>query len=209
MTIIIIAITAIVSIICFSNYNLREKLQLNPYKVYHNKEYWRLLTHAFVHADWLHLIVNMFVLFSFGQGIENYFQTLRSADIISQHPYVYYVIMYFSAIVIASLTTIKKYKDNFAYNAVGASGAVATVLFACIFFDPWQKLLFWAIIPVPGIIFGALYLWYSHYMSRRSNDNINHDAHFLGALYGFTFPVLLDPRLFYVFIKQLIEFNFR
>lgn len=207
MTIIIVAVTAIISILCFYNHDLLDKLQLNPYKVYHNKEYWRLITHAFVHADWVHLIVNMIVLFSFGKGMEYYLQSLRVADVISYDPSIYYIIMYFSATVIASLTTIKKYKNNYSYNAVGASGAVATVLFACIFFDPWQKLLFWAIIPIPGILFGALYLWYSHYMSRKGNDNINHDAHFLGALYGFTFPVLLDPRLFYVFIQQLISFH--
>jgi len=124
------------------------------------------------------------------------------------NPNYYYFILYISAIIIATLTTLQKQKDNMLYTAVGASGAVSAVLFACIFFNPWQKLLFWAIMPIPGIVFGILYLWYSHYMSKRSQDNINHDAHFLGALYGLTFPVLISPSLFYVFLEQLISFNF-
>jgi len=149
----------------------------------------------------------MLVLFSFGSALELYFTELKNTEILKYNPSFFYIILYLSALVISSLTTLKKYKDDYNYNAVGASGAVSTVLFACIFFNPWQKLLFWAIIPVPGILFGVLYLWYSQYMSKRSNDNINHDAHFLGALYGLTFPVLLEPRLFYVFFNQLIHFK--
>ena len=207
MTIIIVAITVLISIICFSNRQLFDKLLFNPYRVYHKKEYYRFITHAFVHADWMHLIVNMFVLFSFGQGLEMYLQELKQEGILNFPLPVYFLVIYFSALVVSSLTTLKKYRDSEFYSSVGASGAVSTVLFACIFFNPWQKLLFWAIIPIPGILFGVLYLWYSHYMSKRSNDNINHDAHLFGALYGLTFPILLDPRLFYVFINQLIHFK--
>ncbi len=207
MTIVIVIITSLISIVCFSNRSLFEKLELNPYKVYHKKEYYRVITHAFVHADWVHLIINMFVLYSFGTGLEYYFSYLKIEEILSFPIYVYYLSMYFSAIIIASLTTLKKFRDIPEYNAVGASGAVSAILFACIFFDPWHKLLFWAIIPIPGILFGVLYLWYTHYMSRKNNDNINHDAHFLGALYGLTFPILLDPKLLYVFLNQIIHFH--
>jgi membrane associated rhomboid family serine protease len=207
MTLVFVVVTSIISVFCFSNRAWLEKLQFNPYRVYHKKEYYRLITHGFVHADWVHLIINMLVLYSFGSALELYLGELRNSEILNYSPAVYYVILYFSALVISSLTTLKKYKDEYHYNAVGASGAVSTVLFACIFFNPWHKLLFWAIIPVPGILFGVLYLWYSQYMGKRNNDNINHDAHFLGALYGLTFPILLEPRLFYGFIQQLIHFN--
>jgi membrane associated rhomboid family serine protease len=203
MTIIIVAFTSLVSMLCFSNRNLFERLQFNPYRVYHNKEYYRLITHAFVHADWTHLIVNMFVLYSFGQAFENYIQ--QNNNILHLSMYVYYLTMYMSSIIISSLTTLKKYHDVLYYNAVGASGAVSSVLFACIFFDPWMRVGVFLIIPMPGIIFGVLYLWYSNYMSRKSGDNVNHDAHFFGALYGITFPILLNPDLFYTFIKQLTK----
>jgi membrane associated rhomboid family serine protease len=205
MTIVLIAITVFISLISFGNRNLFEKLQFNPYRVYHNKEYYRLITHAFLHADWIHLIINMFVLFQFGRALE-YFLLLH-VNFLHFSPLIYFITLYISSTIISSLTTLKKYRDVFQYNAVGASGAVSSVLFACIFFDPWMKLGVFLIIPVPGIIFGILYLWYSNYMSRRSGDNINHDAHFMGALYGITFPILLSPDLFYEFLKQLVNIH--
>jgi len=204
MTIILVILTSAVSIWCFYNPALFERLSLSPSMVMHHRQYWRIITHAFVHANWLHLIINMIVLFSFGQGIEYYFRNLHVMGLIRFQPYWYYLALYFSAIVVASLTTIQRYRDNYGYHAVGASGAVSAVLFACIFFDPWQKLLFWAVIPIPGIIFGILYLWYSHYMSRQAADQVNHDAHFWGALYGMSFPVILHPPLLYLFFKQLV-----
>lgn len=206
MTIPLIAITVIISALCFTNHSLFDKLLFNPYKVYHKKEYYRLITHVFVHADWIHLIVNMFVLYSFGQAFEYYMGILQTNAIVKFNPVVYYLLMYFIATIVASLTTLKKYKDVSYYNSVGASGAVSAVVFACIFFEPWQMLYVW-FIPVPGIIFGVLYLLYSQYMGKKSQDNVNHDAHFLGALFGFTFPILLNPQLFYVFLKQLFNFH--
>jgi membrane associated rhomboid family serine protease len=208
MTIILLAVTAIISIMCFSNRDLFEKLQFNPYRIHKKHEYYRFISHAFVHADWIHLIVNMIVLFSFGQWLEQSFKVLHQNEILSLPPVFYYLLLYFSSMVVSSFITYKKYRENEFYNAVGASGAVSAVLFACIFFDPWQKLSLYFFIPIPGILFGVLYLWYSQYMSKRNMDNTNHDAHFLGALFGFTFPILLDPRLFYVFIQQLIDFKF-
>ena len=163
MTLIIVIITSALSIYGFSNRDFFYKFQFNPYLIYHRKEYHRFITHAFLHADWIHLIINMFVLYSFGTGLEFYLKQLQAAGILSFPYQVYYLIMYFSALVVSSLTTFKKYRDVHEYNAVGASGAVSAVLFACIFFNPWQKLLFWAIIPIPGIIFGVLYLWYSNH----------------------------------------------
>lgn len=208
MTVFLVVATSIISVMAFYNQQLFELFEFNPYKVVHRKQYWRLITHAFIHADWMHLIFNMIVLFSFGKGLEYYLSILKGM-INLQFPVVaYYMAMYFSAIVVASLTTLKKYKDAIFYNSVGASGAVSTIVFACIFFNPWQKLLFLGILPIPGIIFGVLYLIYTQYMSKRNHDNINHDAHLLGALYGFTFPILLEPKLLYGFIEQVFNFSF-
>jgi membrane associated rhomboid family serine protease len=204
MSLIIIVITALISIIAFSNHSFFEKWQLNPSNTYHRKQYYRLLTHGFLHAGWLHLIVNMFVLYSFGFAVESYF---RAYNGVVNHPTLWFTFMYLSAIIISSLPTMKRYRDASWYNAVGASGAVSAVVFTSIFFEPWQKLYFFAIIPIPGIIFGPLYLWYSHYMGTKEGyDNINHEAHFIGALYGFVFPIMLEPKLIYVFINKLISF---
>jgi membrane associated rhomboid family serine protease len=207
ITIIIIITTSIISFLAFSNRDLMARFQLNPWSVHHRKQYYRMISHAFVHADWTHLLVNMFVLFSFGLNVEYYFKNLNEASVI-RFPIINFLFLYFSAIVIASLTTQKRYRNDIMYNAVGASGAVSAMVFICIFFNPWQKLYLFAIIPIPGIIFGILYLWYSSYMSKKSIDNINHDAHFIGAVYGFCYPILIEPKLFFVFIKNFMSFNF-
>lgn len=206
MTILLIAITSVISILAFNRRDIFDKLQLNPYAVYHKKEWYRIISHGFLHADWVHLFVNMFVLFSFGRSVENIFKQLASAGIIKS-PILSYVLLYFVSMIFATATTIKKQKDNYWYNSVGASGAVSAVVFTSIFFQPLANLYFYAIIPIPGIVFGVLYLGYSHYMSRKGGgDNINHDAHFIGAVFGFLFPLILDPKLIHVFIGQLFNF---
>lgn len=205
MTLPIIIITSAISILAFNNHKLFSKLQLNPYQTYHRKQWYRLLTHGFLHADWLHLIINMLVLYSFGTYIEEYFAHLDNAGYLN-NPALYYIILYIGGIIISSLTTLKKHKDDPYYNSVGASGAVSAVLFTSIFFAPWQKLLLYAVIPIPGILLGVAYLVYSQYMSKKGRDNVNHDAHFIGAIYGFIFPVIIDFRLVSHFINALTNF---
>jgi membrane associated rhomboid family serine protease len=193
LTIIIIIITAVISISSFSNYNVFSKLQFNAYQVYHRKEWYRLLSHGFIHADWMHLIFNMISLFIFGSIVEVYLDSK-----------VLFIFFYLSAIITASLPTLIKQKDNAWYNSVGASGGVSAMVFASILFNPLNKLLVFMIpIPIRAVIFGILYLWYSHYMSKHGHDNINHSAHFIGAIYGFAFPILINPGFFMDFIYQI------
>lgn len=200
MTIILIAITVAVSYAAFKSPRLMEQLQFNASKIVHKKEYQRLVTHAFVHANWEHLLVNMIVLFSFGRAIEAYFEYTFGAKHIQ-----YYFLLYFGGIIVSNLYALYKYRNDYFYNAVGASGAVAAVLFAAIFFDPWNMIYFFGILPIPGIVFAVLYLVYSYQMSKKQKDNVAHDAHFLGALFGFVLPILLNPRLFEVFIDKLFR----
>jgi membrane associated rhomboid family serine protease len=207
MTFLIVFITSLISIAAFYSPSMMSKLEFNPYQVWHRKEWYRIITHGFLHADWLHLIINMMVLLSFGYAIESIFKNLQVDGIIGNYK-LYYGFLYFGGIIVSSLTTLYKQKDNFLYNAVGASGAVSAVIFTSIFFAPWNKLYLYAFIPIPGIIFGVLYLWYCSYMSKKSVDNINHDAHFLGAIFGFIFPLFMDLKLINYFISQLLHFQF-
>jgi membrane associated rhomboid family serine protease len=204
MTYILIVFTALVSIPAFNNQIWFSKLQFNPYQVYHRREIYRLLTHGFLHANWMHLIVNMMVLFFFGPAVEQFLRQILSAEM--QHwSRLVFLLFYFSAIVAASMISLFKYKDNIWYNAVGASGAVSAVIFFYIFFNPWERIYFYGILPVPGIIMGVLYLVYSHYMSHKGTDNVNHDAHMVGALYGFIFPLFINYRLIQYFLDRLFN----
>jgi membrane associated rhomboid family serine protease len=200
MTIIIIIVTLIITVIAFYNDEVMSKMMLNPYQVYHKKEWYRMITHGFLHADWTHLIINMIVLYSFGSNVEAWFGKLKMAGYIDSVA-ITYSLLYFGGIIIASMITLFRHRNNRWYNSVGASGAVSAIIFTSIFFNPLDKLYFFAVIPIPGIVFAVLYLVYSSYMSRRSKDNVNHDAHLLGAVYGFTFPLLIDFDLISHFLQ--------
>jgi membrane associated rhomboid family serine protease len=178
-----------------------EKLQFNAAKVIHQKQYYRLISHAFIHASWSHLLVNMIVLYFFGPRMEQYFQYYFGVRATA-----YFLLLYFGGILASNLWSLIKHQNNYYYNAVGASGAVSAMLFAFIFFSPWEKILIFFVIPIPGILFAVGYLFYSYQMSKNSNDNVAHDAHLLGAVFGFVFPILLKPSLFNQFIDQLFSF---
>ena len=114
-----------------------------------------------------------------------------------------YLILYAGALVASSLISYAKHKKNPGYMALGASGAVSAVLFSFILMYPQEELTLMFLIPIKAYILGGLYLLYSHYMSKQNMDNIGHDAHFYGAVFGFLFTLLLSPRLFGEFLRQL------
>lgn len=191
----LIIVTAAISIACFNKYQLFECLSLKPYRVVQHQEWWRIITHGFVHADWIHLLVNMFTFWSFGGYIETAFEYLGFGKWA-------FLTLYFGGMIAASISDIIRYRNAEWYTSIGASGAVSAVLFAAIFLNPWDKILLFAVIPIPGILFGILYLAYCQYMARQGGDNINHNAHFYGAVFGFVFPILLEPRLFQMFLSH-------
>jgi membrane associated rhomboid family serine protease len=204
MTYIIIVFTIIVSIAAFRSSEAFSKFQFNAYQIYHRREWYRLLSHGFLHANWIHLIVNMLVLFIFGPVVEQYFKYYLSPEVLKFYRFIF-LLFYLLAIVLSSLLSLYKQRNNVWYNSVGASGAVSAIIFSYIFFNPWKMLYLYGILPIPGIILGAVYLIYSHYMSKRNIDNINHDAHFIGAVFGLIFPIILDYRLLGNFISELLR----
>ncbi len=201
ITILIVIVTAIVSIICFSREDLFAKFDFAPYYIIQRKEWYRFISHGFVHADWVHLIVNMLVFFSFGVHVESIFKSLEHAGMLFSAPLAY-LILYFGGMIVATLSTFFKHREDPNYASVGASGAVSAVLFTSIFFSPLDKILFYGVIPMPGFVFGILYLAYSTYMGRSGRGNVNHDAHLWGAVFGFVFPLFINPHLFQNFINQ-------
>ncbi|MEZ5173716.1 MAG: rhomboid family intramembrane serine protease [Bacteroidia bacterium] len=202
LTLPIIVVTAIFSIMAFNNSALMARYQFNAYMIYHRKQYYRFITHAFLHADWMHLIINMLVLYSFGVFVEGNLAYLFG----SVSPLVY-LLLYFGSVIVSSISTYRKNKDNHWYNAVGASGAVSAVMFSSVVFGPFMKIYLYAILPLPAVVWAAIYVAYSVYAGRQMNDNINHDAHLWGGLYGLAFTLVLDPRVAGNFLDQLIHFG--
>ena len=105
--------------------------------------------------------------------------------------------------IVSNAYALLKHRNNYYYNAVGASGAVSAILFAAIFFETLAQNIFLWHCSCTGNCFAVLYLAYSYYMSRKQNDNIAHDAHFLGALFGFIFPILLNAKYLETFLDKL------
>jgi len=202
ITILIVILSVLTSLAAFKREELFYKLDLSPARIVHQKEYYRIFTHAFLHADYFHLGINMLVLYSFGRYVEDIFSELEAAGLIFSGPF-FYILLYVASIALASISTVSRHRNNEQYSAVGASGAVSAIVFTYIFFAPLEKIYFYMVLPIPGILFGVLYLVYSSYMSKRKNDNINHSAHFWGAVVGFVFPLLLEPSLINVFLDNL------
>ena len=180
ITVIIIVITSIVSVLAFFGVVPADRFMFNAWAVSERREYWRFLTYALLHGGWGHLIINMFVLYSFGIVVEGVF-----IEHYASKGALYYVLFYVIATIVSSIWDYFEHRNDYSYNALGASGAVNAVLFASIVFNPTSKLIVFPIpIPLPAWLFAILYLGYSIYMSKRGGDNIGHRAHISGALFG-------------------------
>jgi len=196
----IIGVTAIVSVMAFSNYELMDKLKFNAYKIKHNKETWRFFSYGLVHAGWAHLLINMFVLWSFGEIVETFLK--KSFGLKGE---LYFILLYIAGIIFSTLVDFRNNKENIYYNAVGASGAVSAVVFASILIYPGGSIFVFPIpIPIPSWLFGILYLAYSAYMAKRGTDNVGHTAHFWGAIVGVVFMLLVSPHVFSSFLHYFI-----
>ena len=199
LTVLIIAVTVLVSWLAFNNPRLLDRLILWPPAIARQHQYDRLVTHGFIHADFQHLLFNMITLYFFGRLVEQWFV-----------PYIGrigFVLFYLSAIVVAILPTYLRHYADTRYRSLGASGAVSAVLFTFILVQPWS-LIFVFFLPVPAIVYGALYVGYSVWMEKHGQDNVNHSAHLWGAAYGIAFTLLMEPRVGAAFVERLLHPSF-
>lgn len=183
--IIIIAVTAIISFIGFQNPAVFEQYKFNVSAIQQRKEYIRLVSAGFLHADLMHLIFNMLTLYFFGPIVIEAFGVAG------------FLIIYFGSIILGNLFSLYLYKKQGWYSAIGASGGVSGILFAAIAIFPFIGIAFMFIpIPIPGYLFGLLYFGYSVYMmlNPSQHDNIGHAAHLGGAFFGLVYAVALAPE---------------
>lgn len=194
------AITALVSYKAFQDSSLKWRFMFNAYEIKRKKEWYRFFSHGLIHADWVHLGLNIYVLYLFGGKVEHEF--IKEFGMV--RGIVNYLLLYIGGLAVSSFYSYAKHQDNPNYNSLGASGAVSAVVFASIALFPMDKLGI-ILIPfyIPGVIFGALYLLYSNYMAKKQMDNIGHDAHFWGALFGFVITFVFNPSLLSSFVNQI------
>jgi len=202
ITYLLIGINIILSIYAWSNPAVFSKWTMNPYLIRTKNQYYRFITSGFIHGSYMHLFFNMLTLYFFGERIEHNF-----TFIFEKMAPIMYLALYVSAIIVSDLPTFFKRRNDSYYNSVGASGAISAVVFASILFMPLNKLCLYAIICIPGFIFGILYLIYSYYEARRDSQ-INHDAHLYGALFGIIFCIIVYPHSISIFIEQIRAWRF-
>ena len=172
----------------------KETWMLSPYAVKHGREFWRIFTHAFIHADWMHLAFNMFVLYEFGQTVG------RDLDFLG---WMGFPALYLLGIVGGAIPALRKHGDNPNYRSLGASGAVSAILLAFICLHPTRTLLLFFVVPVPAVLAGVLFFWYESRMQQRSTTRIAHDAHLGGALVGVLWVFALVPDSWPAFVARL------
>jgi membrane associated rhomboid family serine protease len=201
VTMILIAVNVIFSLIGFSNPSFTDKTIMTPYLVKRKNQYYRMITSGFLHADFIHLFFNMFTLFFFGTAIEYYFAKYGLGGNVT------YILLYFLSLVASDIPSYLKHKDDYHYHSLGASGAVSAIVFASIVFGPWNEIRLYGAISISFLIYAVLFIIYCINMGKKANDNINHDAHLWGSIFGLVFTVglimLLNPDLLDLVIREV------
>jgi membrane associated rhomboid family serine protease len=198
LTLILIILTGISSYAAFRDPVMRYRSLFLPAQMHQNGEWYRFLTHGFVHSDWIHAGVNLYVLWMFGEVVESQFRLRLGAA----GPLLF-VALYLGGLLASSLPVYAKRRNDPGYSALGASGAVSAVVFSYIVFFPLNKIYLYFVLGMPAALMGVIYLVYSSYMDRRGGDNIAHDAHFYGALFGLLFTLAVEPQLARSFVEQI------
>lgn len=223
ITITFLVIILIFSVYCFYDKSKMYKYLFHPYSIYHNNEHYRFLTHAFIHGSNLHLLLNVFALWTFGFVVEeSYYVSLflddpdTASDEQINHAIrmakLAYIGLYTGGIYASSITEYFRNKNNPNYSSLGASGAIEAIIFSYIIISPTDTLYFF-ILPMPAWLLGVLFLVGTYYLSKRKqkgaySDNIGHEAHFWGAIYGVLFTIALKPSLAITFVRSVTGFRF-
>ncbi len=202
-TIILIVVLIGTSLYGWSKPQIQQRLMMNPYRIRHNREYYRFISSGFAHSGYMHLFLNVFTFYFFGTYVERMFISEFGTEL----GLLYFLVLFIAGIVVSDLPTYFKYQNAPNYNSLGASGGVSSIVFAFILYNPTMKIWLFLAIPIPGFILGALYIVYSYYQSKNSIDKINHSAHLYGALFGLVFSILIKPRVVVEFIQEMSNWS--
>ncbi len=185
----IVTIIIIVSFFLTTFYTLRNSFAFEKYlfrvdDVLIRREYYRIITSGFLHADWFHFGFNALALYFFGRIVE------------ASLPVHSYLLIYFGSLVGGSLLALYIHRHHGDYSAVGASGAISGIMFAFTFLYPDADIGFLFLpVSINAVIFCFAYTLISIYGIKRKRGNIGHEAHLGGAVTGLLLAALLEPDL--------------
>jgi membrane associated rhomboid family serine protease len=189
VTYLLIAVNVLVFSVQFSDPVYYEHLILNygliPAHVMEGRNFFTLITSMFLHANFIHLGMNMLFLLITGDGCERAMGSSR------------FLVFYLACGVLSGL--FHTYLNSTSsIPTIGASGAIFGVLaaFAILFPFRWLISLFGLIpVPIPAIIFVFIeILSETALVASGVVENIAHTAHLGGFLAGVFLTLLFGPR---------------
>ncbi len=142
---------------------------------------WQLLTYGFAHANMMHILLNMFVLWMFGREVEGIYGKKQFLSL-----YLSLIVLSGAGWVLLEILLMQGAAAPVVSSLVGASGAVSGVFLIFILHFPKRTLLIWGILPAPAWLIGLLCLA-GNLVGLRSGGNIAYSAHLIGALFGLVF----------------------
>lgn len=191
-----VALAIMLSTIAVSIWGLRDeslvdRAMLIPYDMLMYKEYWRIATSGWVHGSYLHLTFNMLTFYFFSFSLEHRLGHWQ------------FGLLYILALILSNGLVVLRYRKDTSYEgSVGASGALSAVILSAVVCNPYLKfgLPFvsqqWPVLQLPGYIVAGGFILYSFVnLFRKSEMQINHDAHLWGAVAGLGLTFVLKPSV--------------
>jgi membrane associated rhomboid family serine protease len=200
LTLLIIVATGFISYRAFESPSMLSKWMLIPFDVKYNQEYYRLISHGFIHRDLIHLVFNLYVLYSFGSALEMVLCHLKGTPV----GLLLYVLIYFGGVVAATLPAMVKHHSNAMYRSLGASGGVSSALMAVMMLFPNITINFFFFIPIKAVFAVPLFFVIEYLLQRQSQTRIAHDAHISGAVFGLVCIICIEPGVIPQFIDVLM-----
>ncbi len=181
----IILVTAVVTYMGLRDYSFKTRYLLHVDRILRDKQYYRMISSGFMHADWMHFGFNMIALFHMGQIPGTGLGWLGE-----------FFLLYFGSMLAGSALAVYFHRNHGDYTAWGASGAVSGVVLAYCIHAPLADLtLFFIPIPFPAWLMGLAWVLVSIFGTRNQWGNIGHEAHLGGAIFGVLVTVLLNPTV--------------
>lgn len=183
-TIAIILVTVLVSFRGFRDGRFFDRYKFEVNGILAHRQYYRIITSSFLHANLVHLLFNMFAFYIFSASVGRAFGVIP------------FLALYFGSMITGDLFALYIHRHHDDYSAIGASGAVSGIVFAFVTLFPQGSigmLLF--PIAIPAWLFGILYILGAIYGMKTKLENIGHEAHLGGAVGGILLSIAFHPHL--------------
>ena len=193
VTFTLIILNVIISVLAWQNEPLMSRGLFHVGPMQTRNEWDRGITSGFLHLNFMHLLMNIYVLWMFGAVLEHPAR-LGSTN---------FAIVYAVSLIGGSAWSYMENFRNPDYRALGASGAVSGVVIGACLFIPLAQLSLLGVLPMPAVVFAVGFILISAMLSTRENTIIGHDAHLGGALAGLAATVSLKPEVWPSFIAKV------